>query len=431
MFVFVSGKMFRVASGTATDVTPSSGVSISDSATTIYGVSYDDQLIISDGVNRPWKVTSALSATPLTGAYLTDADGAWFGPPQVYYGKLFGIRAAARSTIEWSEENDPDDGYDVNRWQLTQTDADALFALHATNDALYYFRAASIGGIRGAVTTDFQNDGVQDGVDNTLGTMSPASVVSAGRYIYFVDRTGRPHRFTGGGSVQPIWHAAAEILGVGVTAGVEHLTHGTFDPESRCVIFGHTTTESTALTSLVFDGESGRFYGSWLYPSSFNTSQFRGMGSAIYQLATSSPTLTWLDQLGNLWQQMPRSIGSYSDNGGSALDIAHTLTIAPMGYDPESFKQFDRLAVNVRSASNGTNHTHAASYRVPASSAYSSEQSVTKAGTTEGVSQKVEWGVNAEGRWFQPKVTNTSQLQLGYLDAVVEAYEVDAPAGAN
>lgn len=428
-FAFVSGKLFSIAgAGTATDVTPAAAVVISSSAHRIYGIQFNNTLIISDGVNRPWKVTSAMTANPLTGAYLTDAALPWYGPPVVYYGKLFGINNTNRSDIEWSEENDENNGYDVNIWRLTQSDPDPIHALHATNDSLYYFREGSIGSIRGRVTPTFQTDGVHDGVDNTIGTTSPASVVSAGRFIYFADQHGRPCRIVPGKGVEKIWEAAGEALGSGIAGNYLHIS-AMYDPETSTVVFAHPVAGSTALTLYVFDAESGRYLGTWLYPSSFSTSQFRTMGVQLY-LNESVRTLHFQDHLGNLWGETPKKLATYADNAGSALDIAHTLEAAPTGYDATGERQFDIVTVNLRSPG-VVSHTHLLSHRTSTSTAYSTPQSVTKTGSQVALTQKLTWGVSALGRWFQAKVTNTSQLKLGYLDAAVESYAVDAAPTAS
>lgn len=429
-FVFVSGKIFSVAgSGATTDVTPAAAVSISDTAHRIYGIQYDDTLIVSDGVNRPWKVTSAMTANPLTGAYLTDAATAWYGPPVVYYGKVFGINNTNRTTIEWSEENDADNGYDVNTWQLTQSDPDPIHVLHATNDALYYFRESSIGKISGRVTTTFSTDGVHDGVDNTIGCVSPASVVSAGRYVYFADQRGRPCRIVPGLGVEHIWVAAGESLGSGTAGNYLHIS-AAYDPESDTVVFAHPTTGTTALTLFVFNAESGRYLGQWSLPTGFSTSQFRSLGVQLY-LNESVRTLHVLDQLGNLWGLSPRKLAVYADNAGSNLDVSHQLVVAPLGYDTHTQKQFDLLTANVRSVASPSTQTHSASYRVPSSTAYSSVQNRTKTGTSAGLSQMFDWGINALGRWLQPKITNSSQIQSGYLDVAVEAAVIDERPGAS
>jgi hypothetical protein len=429
-FVMVSGKIFAVAgSGATTDVTPAAVVSVSDSAHRIYGLQYDGTLIVSDGVNRPWKVTSAMTANPLTGAYLTDAAGKWYGRPVVYYGKVFAINGTSRTAIEWSEENDADNGYDVNIWELTQSNPKPLIALHATNDALYYFRAESIGAIRGAVTTDFQTDGVHDGISNTTGTLSPDSVVSAGRYVYFADRHGRPCRIAPGLGVEDIWRAAGESLGSGIAESAAVHISAAYDPESGTVVFAHPTTGSTALSLFVFDAESGRYLGQWTMPTGFSTSQFRAMGLQPY-LNEGVITLHVLDQLGNLWGLTPRKLATYADNAGSALDVAHIIEFPPLGYDKKGQKQFDLLTANVRSPG-VVPHTHSLSYRTPNQATYSTGQTVVKNGIVAGLTQQCTWGVNALGRWLQPRIGNTSQLQLGYLDVEVEAALVDERPGAS
>jgi hypothetical protein len=75
----------------------------------------------------------------------------------VYYAKLFMLKRD-RKTIVWSEENQPNTGYEAggynNAWELTQTSNEPLTAIIGTNEALYYGRKTSVGAIRGACQLD-------------------------------------------------------------------------------------------------------------------------------------------------------------------------------------------------------------------------------------------------------------------------------------
>jgi hypothetical protein len=153
---------------------------------------YFDQLIVSDGVNRPWRTTIGSG----TGTYLP-TSGPLYGLPVVKDAKLFGILAADRRTIVWSEEADPTLGYDTagynNAWDLRQTSQAALVALRADNTALRYQREASSGLVLGSVNDDFQGSGTHDDLARTLGTLSPfASVLTEGGALWSLDRQGGP-----------------------------------------------------------------------------------------------------------------------------------------------------------------------------------------------------------------------------------------------
>src|SRR3990167_5730665 len=133
------------------------GVTLSTSANPIYAVTYNDTMVISDGVNVPFTWDSTSGAGGLVS--LTNAPVA-YGRPTVYYAKLVFIKNTERNTFVWSEENAANTGYEaggyLNAWTLGQNGSAPLSAIFGTNNALYYSRPRSIGGLLGAVNTDFQ-----------------------------------------------------------------------------------------------------------------------------------------------------------------------------------------------------------------------------------------------------------------------------------
>lgn len=171
------------------------------SATATLGVvTFADKLIVSDGVNTPF----AWDGTANGGITKLSACPALYGQPVVYYGKLFGIKASARQTVVWSEEGEPNIGFESggynNAWDLIQTSSDRLEALAATNEALYYFRRDSTGAVTGAVTTDFQTTGTRESVAEGTGTLSPFGISTSPFGVVFMDQQGaiRVARLGGG-----------------------------------------------------------------------------------------------------------------------------------------------------------------------------------------------------------------------------------------
>jgi hypothetical protein len=155
-------------------------------------VTYTNKLIVNDSVNQPfmWDGTAGGGLT-----LLTNAPAKCYGVPVVYYGKLFFIKdvaasSADRSTIVWSEENAPNTGYEAvgytDSWTLEQSGSGAIYALAATNEALYFFRQHGIGAIHGAVTTTFSSDGVHDGISTVWGTDNAFGVLVIGERVYFL-----------------------------------------------------------------------------------------------------------------------------------------------------------------------------------------------------------------------------------------------------
>jgi len=167
-----------------------------------FACTFNNAVVFSDGTNKPFTWDGTTGAGGLT--LLSNASGAWYGGPTVYYGKLFGILASDRGTIEWSEENAANTGYQAggynNSWTLGQTGSAPLSIIIGTNAFLYYFRDGSIGAISGAVTPDFATTGTHDAVSDAYGCRgaSAATFYDAGTAqtrdpaIWFVNQLGRP-----------------------------------------------------------------------------------------------------------------------------------------------------------------------------------------------------------------------------------------------
>lgn len=295
-FVMCDGKLYRTTTSvgepvaTLVDVTPV-GITIDGSATAtarFYMVGFADELICTDGVNRPWRGTN-LSATPITGTYI-DIDGAaglWTaqGPPVVYTGALFFIckTVPSGSSVEagigfiWSEPFQPDVGYvqvgSANFWNLVQTSSDPLYALWATNTYLYYFREKSIGAISGYPNVNFSTTASADFVSSSVGCTAPASLCQAGENIYFVDRIGRPHRIVGT-EVEELW---LQLRGQ-IVSNPTYLTYptataligiGAFIAQINVVLLGGWSSDPTTTppkgpsTLYAFNATTGVYCGRW------------------------------------------------------------------------------------------------------------------------------------------------------------------------
>jgi hypothetical protein len=186
----------------------------------VYGCQFGNKYIFNDGINQPFAWDGTAGAGGLT--KLTNAPTKCFGRPTVYYAKLFFIKDVAaagadRNTMVWSEENQPNTGYEAggfnNSWPLVQMGQGGLYALLGLNDGLYYFRRTSIGVVRGAVNTDFRAAGVHDDVSLEHGTTSPRGVSYYKGRIWFVDTTGHPCSFLVGGPQEAPWGQIEGALG--------------------------------------------------------------------------------------------------------------------------------------------------------------------------------------------------------------------------
>jgi hypothetical protein len=219
----------------------------------VFCVTFADKVVISDGVNKPfaWDGTSGAGGiTPITGA----ATGGWYGQPVVHYGKLMGIRAAERSTFEWSEEGQINTGYEtggyLNVWTLGQTDQEPLFALIPTNEQLGVLRGRSATAITGAVTEEFASTGTREALSDSIGTESPASVVYANGRVHFVDADLRPHVWIPGGGIVPAWEDFSETI-TGLDRDYIANAISLYDPATRLVLHGLTETGQTVTGALL------------------------------------------------------------------------------------------------------------------------------------------------------------------------------------
>jgi hypothetical protein len=254
-----------------------------------YMTGFADELIFSDGVNRPWRGTN-LSAAEVTGTYI-DIDGvgsAWTcqGAPVVYDGALCmiykttpsGSSAIGGCGFAWSEPFQPDIGYlqvgYANFWNLIQTSSTPLYALWPTNTYLYYFREFAIGAIAGAPNVDFSSTASVDAVSVNVGCTAPASICQFGDTIFFVDSIGRPHSFSGTMAPRELWKqlrgeidatpsyignpTATALIGIGVVV-----------PQLNVVLLGGWSSNPTntpplpPTTLYCFDAKNGQYYGTW------------------------------------------------------------------------------------------------------------------------------------------------------------------------
>ena len=191
-----------------------------DATATVYGCQFGNKLVFNDGINRPFVWDGTTGAGGLTS--LTNAPSKCFGKPTVYYAKLFFIKDVAaagadRNTFVWSEENQPNTGYEAggfnNSWPLVQMGQGGLYAILGLNDGLYYFRRTSIGVVRGAVTPDFRAAGVHDDVSLEHGTTSPKGVCYYREHIWFIDETAHPYRLAIGGPLEALWPETEGLFG--------------------------------------------------------------------------------------------------------------------------------------------------------------------------------------------------------------------------
>ena len=414
---FVGGKMYTYSWGGQawTEKTLSgAGVVLSETAK-VFCVTFNNKLIVNpnDGTNEmfSWDGSSFVSLTE---------SAPIFGQPVVYYAKLFGIKWAERTTIQWSEENSETTGYESsgfnNSWTLGQTDQETLHALHATNEALYYFRARSIGEISGAVTANFSTDGVRDGVSETVGTLSPAAVVSHEKNIYFLSADGRPHMIRPGLGVTPLWVHAQQTIANIPRAQLSKAV-ALDDVTTRHILFGlaesgaSNPTFHLAYRYGAFDQNAvAVFAGIW-----------RGFTFQSYDMvknASLEPTIIHGSTDGYLYDH-GRPLGTLWDHELKAGTVAieHVVVGTTLGHDIRVNKIYDRLDLSFRAQSNMTGLTFslATPNATTASTAFTvvSGNAVwddaiwdTDTWAVEGLEAHSTLGLNSDGRWARPKIVH-------------------------
>lgn len=271
----------------------------------------------------------------------------------VYYGKLFGIKTAEPNTIVWSEEFDATTGYEAggfnNAWTLSQTQAAAaLVRLVGTNEALYYFRQNSIGAVRGAVTTDFINDGTREGVSESIGLLGKHAVTVREQEMWFMDGNLRPHILTFGGQLTPIWEQVASLLPkITYSNAVQAVIIPEIDAVGFAVtIAGDSLNYGTYNTLLVFDGKSKKYLGRW---GRFGSERFH-----YSHTATSGDFLMHAER-GVVYYLTNRSLGAtpvyddeYHASHRGTIAIRHDMTGPHMGYSASMETLWDRFDATFR-----------------------------------------------------------------------------------
>lgn len=482
-FIICGGKLYTWDGATTfTDVTP--GTQTISTTARVYCCSFQDYLIVTDGVSRPW----AYDPEAGTGSNIevNTAGDSWraFGRPTVYGGKLFFVvdgigddtfvtqnddtlitqaedvlftqsQAGYLNMLVWSEEADHTIGYRqsgyVNFWELTQSSNDPIYAIQGTEEALFYFRVNSIGAITGTVNTDFQAASTRDTVSTTVGTTTPASVVLVDRTIFFLDAEGRPHRLViGGGEPQELWTQVRRVTesNIGATSNasnVESIGYGAYNELLEVVLF--TSWNRTA--PMAFDARTGGYLGTWQFYGGAHVDAMRtftdssgrkafcflGTTDTTYSTANqgylsrskfTADTNQWLDQASHAvatYTALTRAVesGPISSGQGARLQVVGDAVAARLTGDSSAHSV--RLQVVTPSAGLGTAST-------ASSTAVTGEMSATDAISL------AEWGLapaDSRGSYLRLRfsATHSDNHQFGVHDATLRCrFEPTVPGVA-
>ena len=328
-FCVIKGKLYRTDSTFTvfTDVSPV-GITISNLTTTrVYGVQFGNEMVITDGVNKPWLMTS-FTATPVVGTYIkfNVADTAWnaYGRPTVYGGSLFFIlntvnSVSYRSTLAWSNPADASTGYDQLNydftWTIFATGIAPITAIQGTNTALYYGTANTIGQIVGAVGPNLQSTATTAAISVNVGMAIPQTVVLFGQVIFFCDVNGRPWMLPEGQAPVPIYLQMRAILDGSAAAGFPNVTRtvATATLESNfnlylvAIISSSTSNDGPPTEMYAFDARSGTYEGRWIIGAGVqiehlgNFSDTNGKGTLICLGSILPPSGSSLAASGYVW----------------------------------------------------------------------------------------------------------------------------------
>lgn len=379
-----------------------------DLANRCYFQQFADYLILSDGENRPlkWNPANVGSGTA-TFSVLTDLSNAIYGPLAVYYGKLFGILASDRTTLVWSEENDPDIGYQAsgydNFWTLRQTSSAPMTALAGTNEALYVFRSNSITSIQGAVNSDFRAAGTLEGVSQSVGTLAPDSVTIAEDSVFFLDQFARPNKIQPGRGLVPLWpNAQRTCLTADLTASVQMNNWGRYIPETEVVVF-RVGQIGGGSKLLVYSARTEEFLGEWTLTgySAPNSAEllFDSTGRSTFSLTKTAASLSFA------WQK--------ADKDTDQRDVLDTTASPQVTIDtPRLLADLD-VTVLVSGLTVGSQVLNAgqsplsASWRTSTSGTYPTAVAGVTTAAPDANPSRFSWAPNVNaGRWFQVRITN-------------------------
>jgi hypothetical protein len=358
-------------------------------------VPFNNVLVISDGVNVPFTWTGATGAGGLT--LLTNCP-VLYGPPTVYYGKLFGIKNAARQTFVWSEENDPTTGYEAggfnNAWDFTQNDAEPLTRLLGTNEALYVFREDSVAVVSGAVDTEFTTTGTRAGVSEAVGTTAPWSVIYSRSTVFFMDRAGKPHMIRAGGEAVPIWQDFRETIKTTILpSDLAKAVAVDFAP-ANLILFGYVVSGDTYPSRFLvynFDGPDPIAAAIWKgYEFEFV--------SMAYATQLSVPRLFHIHPTsGFVYIHGHTNTQTWDDFKPSSVAIQHVVETMAMGGDIAGELYFDRVDWGLRADATAMTNVYSYTTNRGASSSQS---------PGSGAVAHKALGINAHARWIRVKVTH-------------------------
>lgn len=353
---FVGGKLLTYNWTTSTWSEPVTAANLTTKAITlsttarVYCKTFANTLVVSDGVNVPFTWDGTAGSGGLV--KLTNCP-VLYGQPDVYYGKLVGIKAAERNAWVWSVEGDPTTGYEAggynNAWKLGQTDQEGFYALAATDTALTFFRERGITQVYGRVTTDFQSTGTLDAISQTVGTISPAGVLVYDKVIYFPGSDQRFYKIVGNQLSEVAVGARTTFGG----ASQANLVNAVAAPwmEASLIVFGVPEVSQTYPNWYFVvnpeNDELAGFWRGWVGPTLDAVKDGDGVAVVVHGGGDRSSVATGNTAGYSYLHGNPD--GTVWDDGFAAATVAisHSLTAGFLGYDLRTDKFFHQVDVSL------------------------------------------------------------------------------------
>ena len=416
---------------TNAEIAAGTGAPTCSSTARVYGLTYSDQLILSDGANVPfqWNGTSGSGVTKLSNCPVL------YGQPVIHFERLSGIKAAERDTWVWSEEGDPTLGYDTapyqNAWNFGGRKAERLFALAVRNEALGVLRERTTTEVYGAVSAEFQSTANRASVSEQIGTSAPGAVLVLDEGTMTVDADGRPQfwpRGAGYTAAPALWDACEQTIATIARTQIPNLQILLDEPSNLIYVPIARDGASALNTVLLFERTGGvpNFVG---YADGYESTRW---GVWIDDDGRQRVVHAGVDD-GYLYVHGTPEAGpwNYALASGT-IPIAHEVEPAEIGADLHEEKNFDEVGVEAWVETDCTltlgcvtprgasNTTQTVTFAAPGAQ-YGAAIYGTDTYGAGGGDVRARVGIAEHGRWLRPSIRHAvldEQFAVLALDTV-------------
>lgn len=432
LYVIADGEIWAISGGgvatkriSAAQLT---GAGITFSALlSVQAVGFDGTLVVVGG-GRPFTWTGA------NGVGLVSLTNAPFAASHVtvYYSKLVMLDGSGTQhvTILWSEENQANTGYAAggynNAWELTQTSQEDVTGILGTNEGLYFWRAYSVGIIRGAVTASFQSDGVHDSVYQGSGVFGNyGSTTWCADSIFWTDMKGQVMAFRPGVGVTNLTDQLPRVFGSavkqwGAPYGLGEQGPANTSTQAQQLIADPINARlhvemsgATARWTMIFDARTYKFLSLWDFGAA-HSANTDAISAVVVQESGFNSFYAYVDTNGFVFTQKVASSSIQPptadyDNAGVGTPIVGIL-VGPMhGHSISRTEwQFTDMDVTIDQISSSTTAIGYLTSRQHKANLTPADQSVVVAGAANAPYERsIPVGINANGRWLRPVISIT------------------------